>query len=105
MFSLGKTLQQINQELESPMMNIGILGASWIAQKAIIEPAVEIEQANVLALGCRDETRGKAYAQEHGIAQVFQDYDEMISSPELDVIYNGLPPAAHAPYPKRLNVR
>lgn len=83
------------------MMNIGILGASWIAQKAILEPASEIEQAHVLALGCRDKARGEAYAKEHGIAQVFQDYEEMINSPELDVIYNGLPPAAHAYWTKR----
>lgn len=78
------------------MLKIGILGASWIAHKAIIEPAQSIREANISALGCRNETRGKAYAAEHNIPLLFQDYDELINSPEVDIVYVGLPPATHA---------
>lgn len=78
------------------MLKIGILGASCIAYKAIIEPAKSVERASISAVAARDMERGKVYAAEHGIPLVFDDYDELINSPDVDVVYVGLPPKSHA---------
>lgn len=78
------------------MFRIGILGASWIASKAIIEPAQHVENAHVQGIATRDKSKAAAYAEEHGIEDVFPDYKALIASSHIDVVYVGLPPSHHA---------
>lgn len=76
--------------------NIGLLGASKIAPSAIIIPAQSVPEATILAVAARDRARAQAYAQEHDIAQVFDSYESLINCSDIDVVYIGLPPSAHA---------
>ncbi len=75
---------------------IGLLGASKIARTAIIAPAREDSRFVVTAVAARDPARARAYADEHGIASVAETYEAVINRDDVDVIYNGLPPAGHA---------
>jgi len=77
-------------------LRIGILGAAKIAPGAVIKPAADNPDFVVSAVGARDPDRAKAYAAEHGIAHVAKDYDALVRHPEVDVVYNALPPSAHA---------
>ena len=78
------------------MINIGILGAANIAPKAIIHPAQDREDCQVLAVASRDLEKSEAYAKEHSISEALDDYDALISHPKIDLIYNALPPNRHA---------
>jgi len=77
-------------------VRIGLLGASQIAPLAIIAPANKRDDVEVVAVAARDAERAASFAAEHGIARVVGTYDELIADPEIDLIYNGLPPSSHA---------
>lgn len=80
----------------SKLVRVGLLGASQIAPLAIIAPAARRDDVELVAVAARDPGRAGAFATEHGIARVVATYDELVSDPEIDLIYNGLPPASHA---------
>ena len=75
---------------------IGILGAAKIAPGALIEPARATGVATAFAVAARDPERARAYAETHGIPVVADSYEALIARPDVDVIYNALPPARHA---------
>jgi predicted dehydrogenase len=78
------------------MYRIGLLGASKIARGAVIAPAKTNPDFEVVAVGARDATRARAYADEHGIAHVSASYAELVRREDIDVVYNALPPVGHA---------
>jgi predicted dehydrogenase len=78
------------------MIRIGLLGASKIAPPAVIAPAKENPDFEVTAVAARDPSRALAYAETHGIAGVAGSYAELVRREDVDVVYNALPPAAHA---------
>jgi predicted dehydrogenase len=77
-------------------IRIGILGAAKIAPAAVINPARDNPDFEVVAVGARDPQRAKAYAAEHKIPNVAKDYDALLRRDDVDLVYNALPPAAHA---------
>ncbi|HEY2068585.1 MAG TPA: Gfo/Idh/MocA family oxidoreductase [Rhizomicrobium sp.] len=76
-------------------IRVGILGAAKIAPAAIIKPAHDNPEFEVVAVAARDKARAEAYAKEHGIPHVVSDYAALVTHPEVDLVYNPLPPAAH----------
>jgi predicted dehydrogenase len=79
---------------DSPL-RIGLLGASKIAPLAVIEPAAARPDVVITAVAARDPDRARAFAQQHGIPSVAADYAELVQREDVDLVYNGLPPAAH----------
>ena len=77
-------------------MRLGMLGAAWIGPMGIIEPAKEVDGVDVAAVAARDRERARAYAEEHGIPRVFDSYDDLLASDEIDAVYNPLPNSHHA---------
>jgi predicted dehydrogenase len=77
-------------------IRIGILGAAKIAPGAVIKPAKENPEFEVVAVGARDIGKAKAYAAEHGIPNMVASYDELVRSKDVDLVYNALPPSGHA---------
>ena len=75
---------------------IGLLGASRIAPTAVIGPARLGVGFQVTAIAARDPGRAKAYAAEHQIPAVADNYAALIARDDVDVVYNALPPAGHA---------
>ena len=76
-------------------LRIGLLGASRIAPQAVIDPAKARADVVVTAVAARDPAKASAYAAEHAIAAVADDYDALIARDDVDLVYNGLPIAAH----------
>lgn len=62
----------------------------------VIEPAKETDGVEVAAVAARDHQRARAYAAEHGIPVVFDSYDALLASDEIDAVYNPLPNSHHA---------
>ncbi|MCV7173248.1 Gfo/Idh/MocA family oxidoreductase [Mycobacterium manitobense] len=78
-------------------LRIGVLGASRIAEFAIVDPARELGH-RLVAVAARDPHRARAFADKHGIERVAGTYADVVSDPEVDVVYNPLANALHAPW-------
>lgn len=79
-------------------LRFGTLGAAAIAPAALIKPAAENADVVVAAVAARDRAHAEAFAQKHGIERVYDNYDDVIADPSLDVIYNPLPISHHREY-------
>lgn len=77
-------------------LRIGVLGAARIAPVALISPARATGAAEVTAVAARDAARAGAFAAEHAIPNALDSYEALITHPEVDAIYNALPPSRHA---------
>lgn len=77
------------------MLRIGLLGASRIAPGAVIAPAALREDVVITAVAARDPARAAAYASDHNIAGVAEDYAALVARDDVDLVYNGLPPSGH----------
>jgi predicted dehydrogenase len=81
--------------LAARTIRIGLLGASKIARGAIIAPAADIDGVAVTRVAASDRDRAEAYAREHGIPVVEDDYESLVASDAVDLVYNALPPSGH----------
>ena len=77
------------------MLKIGLLGASRIAVPAIIEPVSTLSAVTVTRVAASDSARAAAYADKYGIDDVCPGYQALVESPEVDLVYNALPPSGH----------
>ena len=74
---------------EQPL-GIGILGAAGIAERAIVEPARELDGVRVIAIGARDPERARALADRLGVPES-GDYEAILTNPDIDLVYVPLP--------------
>lgn len=81
----------------SQPLRIGILGAARIAEKSVIKPAAATG-AQIVAVASRDRSRAERYAAAHGVPRAHGSYAELLADPEVEVVYNPLPNADHAPW-------
>ncbi|GGF21553.1 Gfo/Idh/MocA family protein [Subtercola lobariae] len=77
------------------MLSIGILGAAGIAPAAIVRPARRRNDVVVVAVASRRASAAADYADTHGIDRGYGSYRELLDDPEIDLIYNALPPSEH----------
>jgi predicted dehydrogenase len=77
-------------------VRIGVLGAARIAPAAIVKPARNSNEADVVAVAARDRNRADAFASKHGIPRVCDSYAALVADPDIDAIYNPLPNGLHA---------
>lgn len=82
------------------MIGVGILGAGGIAQRAMVEPAREVDGVEVVAIGARDPERARAFAERLDLPR-WGGYDAVLSNPRVDLVYLALPPIVHAEWAER----
>lgn len=78
-------------------LRIGVLGASRIAESAIVGPAAELGH-RLVAVAARDRSRAEAFADKYGVERVVASYRDVVEDPEVDVVYNPLANSLHAPW-------
>lgn len=78
-------------------LRIGVLGASRIADLAIVGPAQQLGH-RLVAVAARDRSRAELFAEKHGVERVLDSYADVIADPEVNVIYNPLANSLHAPW-------
>jgi predicted dehydrogenase len=78
-------------------LRIGVLGASRIAESAIVGPAQELGH-RLVVVAARDPMRAQAFADKYGVERVAPTYQDVVADPEVDVIYNPLANSLHAPW-------
>lgn len=78
-------------------LRIGVLGASRIAEKAIVGPVQDLGH-RIVAVAARDPRRAEAFAEKYGVERVLGSYREVVEDTEVDVVYNPLANGLHAPW-------
>ena len=72
----------------------GVLSTATINRKVV--PATQAAaRCEVVAIGSRDRSRAEAAASEFGVARAYGSYEEVLSDPDVDAIYNPLPNDLH----------
>ena len=78
-------------------MRIGVLGASRIAELAIVGPAQELGH-RLVAVAARDRHRAELFAEKYGVERALDSYQAVLDDPEVDIVYNPLANSLHAPW-------
>jgi predicted dehydrogenase len=73
----------------------GIAGPGRIAEKVVEDFAV-VDGARVTAVGSRSLERAQSFADRHGVERAFGSYAELMSDPDVDVVYIATPHPQHA---------
>lgn len=78
-------------------LRFGMLGAARIAERALVSPAAATGD-RIVAVAARDRDRAAAFADRYGVENVLDSYDEVVASPEVEIVYNPLANALHGPW-------
>ncbi|HLX58086.1 MAG TPA: Gfo/Idh/MocA family oxidoreductase [Ktedonobacteraceae bacterium] len=73
----------------------GVLGAGFIANRALIPAIQHTPQARVLAIASRDMQRAQTTAAQFSIERIYNDYQSLLDDPDVDVVYIALPNHLH----------
>ena len=76
-------------------LRIGVLGAAAITPRALIKPVAERADVEIVSIAARDRARAETFAARAGIPTVHDAYDEVVTDPNVDAIYNPLPISGH----------
>ena len=73
-----------------------VLGTGVIANE--MAAALAKGGRNIYAVGNRTHSKAVAFAEEYGIEKVYDDFEEMFTDPDVDVIYITTPHNTHLPF-------
>ena len=73
----------------------GILSTAKIADEKVIPGIRRAARCEIVAIGSRDEVRGRAVAQRHGIPRVHGSYEALLADPDVDAVYIPVPNHLH----------
>jgi predicted dehydrogenase len=76
-------------------LEIGLIGATAIAERAMLRPSARHPDTVVQAVAASDSARAREYAARHGISTVHRDYAELLQDSRLNLVYISLHNAAH----------
>ncbi len=76
------------------MMNVGIIGAGHIAEKAA-RTLAEMEGMSCLAIGSRSQKKARDFAARFGIPRAYGSYTELLQDPDIDLVYIATPHSCH----------
>ncbi len=79
---------------QSDIMNVGIIGAGWIAEKAAIT-LNGLTDCKAYAIGSRSIEKAEAFARKWNIDKAYGSYRELIEDPAVDLIYVATPHSHH----------
>ena len=75
-------------------LKVGIIGAGWIAHKMAQALAPRIK-AEVYAIASRSLEKSQEFAAQYGIEKAYGSYEEMVSDPNVDLVYIATPHSHH----------
>jgi 1,5-anhydro-D-fructose reductase (1,5-anhydro-D-mannitol-forming) len=78
-------------------MSVGwaIVGTGFVADRAVAPSVTAGKQSELVAVVSRDQDRANAFAQKHGGARGYADFDAMLRDPNVQVVFIGTPNALH----------
>ncbi|ONI77171.1 hypothetical protein ALI144C_34385 [Actinosynnema sp. ALI-1.44] len=76
-------------------LDLGLIGATRIAERAIIAPARNRADVTVHAVAASDPARAREFAARNGIERVHDNYDSLVRDPGINAVYISLHNSAH----------
>ena len=76
------------------MMNVGIIGAGHIAEKAA-RTLAQMDGMQCLAIGSRSLERAQAFAARFGIQRAYGSYADLLQDPDIGLVYIATPHSCH----------
>lgn len=76
------------------MFKIGIIGAGWIAEK-MAQAIAPFEDIEIYAIASRSLDKAEGFAKAYGIPVAYGSYLELVSDPEVDLVYIATPHSHH----------
>lgn len=76
-------------------MKIGILGAGRIADVMARTVAAIPDHAELYAIASRSLDRAREFAQKHSVPKAYGSYEELLSDPQVDLVYVATPHSEH----------
>jgi len=76
-------------------IRFGTLGAARITPAALIYPCMNEPRAAVSVVAARDRSRAERFAEAHHIRTVVDSYQEVVTHPKVNAVYNPLHIPAH----------
>ncbi|HET7465257.1 MAG TPA: Gfo/Idh/MocA family oxidoreductase [Candidatus Dormibacteraeota bacterium] len=83
------------RHIASDRLGWGVLGAAWIAGRAVLPAITKSRNGRLVAIASRDPERARSMAQRHSIPKVARDYDEVLADPEVMAVYIPLVNSLH----------
>lgn len=80
--------------LPKTFINIGILGCSKIARKAVLPAIIDAKNAKIGRIGSRNIDKAKQFCKEFNCTS-WGDYDDVLNDSNVDLVYVSLPNALH----------
>lgn len=74
--------------------NVGIIGAGWIAHK-MAQALAPLSDYCVGAIASRSLERAQEFARLYGITRAYGSYDQLVSDPDIDLVYIATPHSHH----------
>ncbi|MDQ6700182.1 MAG: Gfo/Idh/MocA family oxidoreductase, partial [Acidobacteriota bacterium] len=76
----------------------GILGAAKIGIQKVIPAMQKGKWSEIAAIASRDLNKAQTAARDLGIPKAYGSYEELLTDPEVEAIYNPLPNHLHVPW-------
>ena len=76
-------------------LRIGLLGAADIAPRAIVKPVQVFDDVEIVSMAARDRSRAETFADRAGIPTVHDTYEQVVTDPNVDAVYNPLAISGH----------
>ena len=75
----------------------GVLSTAKIARERVIPAMQQSKLCVIHGIASRDPAKAKETADDLGIETSYDSYEELISDPEIEAVYNPLPNHLHVP--------
>ena len=82
---------------DAPCLRWGVVGTGWIADRFVTALQKHSSQ-RVAAVGSRSIDSATEFARRLGIERAYGSYSELVSDPDVDVVYIATPHNAHLPH-------
>jgi predicted dehydrogenase len=76
----------------------GILSTAAIGLNKVIPAMQQAEHSQIIAIASRDLAKAKSAARKLGIPKAYGSYEELLTDPGIEAIYNPLPNHLHVPW-------
>lgn len=76
------------------MMNVGIIGAGHIAEKAA-RTLAQMDGIQCLAIGSRSQKKAQDFAARFGIPRAYGSYEDLLQDPDIGLVYVATPHSCH----------
>ena len=74
-----------------PKVRWGVLSTAKIGTEKVLPAMQRGELCDIVAISSRDQSKAQAAADRLGIPKAYGSYEEILTDPAIDAIYNPLP--------------